>query len=231
MQIHASTGSCKSFLNKTAKSKEEEMKRNIAGIAIFILLIAFGCAETGSHVQTSQAKSIKTESVSKPQLYTAYNIWRVKSYLMRCINYKHGSDIIPAGTMVKKVEVVRKEEDYHPKRRYHIRFTTVEDNRDYKIDFTANWHPGKTAGDYKNFMITPKTFEELTEGMSENEIKAIKNATVVNGMSKRAVLASYGYPPEHKTSSLDSNIWVYWRNKMGTFNVCFDEDEKTTFCK
>ena len=139
------------------------MKSNITVIAIFILFIAFGCAETGSHVQTSQAKSTKTESVSEPQLYTAYNIWRVSSHLMRCINYKHGSDIIPAGTMVKNVKVIRKEKDYHPKRRYYISFTTVGDNRDYKIDFTSNWHPGKTAEDYKNLMTTPKNFEELTE--------------------------------------------------------------------
>jgi hypothetical protein len=207
------------------------MKTNMTVIAIFILVVAFGCAETGSQVQTKASKTSKTESVSEPQLYTAYNIWRVSSHLMRCINYKHGNDIIPAGTMVKNVEVVRKKEDYHPKRRYHIRFTTVEDNRDYKIDFTKNWHPGKTAEDYKNPMTSPKNFEELTEGMSENEIGAIKNATVVNGMSKRAVLVSYGYPPEHRTSSLNSNVWVYWKNKFGTINICFDKDEKTTFCK
>ena len=40
----------------------------------------------------------------------------------------------------------------------------------------------------------------------------------------------YVYPPEHITISLYSNVWVYWRNKFDTFTVCFDKDERTTFC-
>jgi len=68
------------------------MKTNITVIPVFILLLAFGCAETGSHVQTSQSQASKTEGVSEPQLYTAYNIWRVRDYavsLMRCINHAY----------------------------------------------------------------------------------------------------------------------------------------------
>jgi len=106
----------------------------------------------------------------------------------------------------------------------------VDDNRVYKIHFTSNWHPGKTAEDYKNLMITTKTFEKLTEGMNESDIDAIKRGRVVNGMSKKAVLVAYGYPPEHRTSSLESNTWIYWRNQFGTFRVCFDENDKTISC-
>lgn len=207
------------------------MKINITVIVIFILLLAFGCAETASNVQTSQSQVSKTEDVSQPQLYTAYNIWRVRAHLMRCINYKHGNEILPAGTMVKDVEVVKKQKNYHPKRRYYISFTTVDDNRVYKIDFTSNWHPGKTAEDYRNLMITTKTFEELTEGMTDQEIQAIKHGTVLNGMSKSAVLVAYGYPPEHRTGGIYSRTWIYWRNKFNTFRVCFDDNDRTVPCR
>ena len=91
------------------------MKINITVIVIFILLLAFGCAETESNIQTSQSQVGKTEDVYEPQLYTAYNIWRVRAYLMRCINYKYGNEILPAGTMVKDVKVVKRKKIIIPK--------------------------------------------------------------------------------------------------------------------
>ena len=203
------------------------MKKFFTLIAVISVIWAIGCAGTAKNTQKEQPASIPTKVTQEPQLYTAYNIWRIRFPNMKCINYKYKNDIIPAGTQVKKVEV-----KYDEKLSIEvINFTTVQDNRSYNIGFTKKWHPGKTVEDYKNLMLTPKNFEALTEGMDENEIKAIQNATVVNGMSKMAVLVSYGYPPEHRTSSLDSNIWVYWRNKLSSFTVCFDNDERTTFCK
>ena len=207
------------------------MKKDRRVITIFILLLAFGCAETGSNVQKSPPPASKTALVSETKLYTAYNIWRVRADLMRCINYKYGNDILPAGTMVKDVKVVKRDRDFHPKRRYYISFTTVDDKRVYKIDFTSNWHPGKTAEDYKNLMITAKPFEELTEGMTDQEIQAIKHGTIVDGMSKSAVLVAYGYPPEHHTGSINSSTWIYWSNTLHTFQICFGDDDRTVPCR
>ena len=203
------------------------MKTNFTILVVLSIILATGCAETAKNTQTEQSASSSTKVTQEPQLYTAYNIWRMRSHNMKCINYKHGNNILPAGTRVEKVKI--KWDDSLKKDM--ISFTTVHDNRNYNIYFTRNWHPGKTDEDYKNLMLTPKTFEELTEGMTENEIRAIQNGMVVNGMSKRAVLVSYGYPPEHRTRSLDSNVWLYWSNKFRNFPVCFDKDEKTTFCK
>jgi hypothetical protein len=80
-------------------------------------------------------------------------------------------------------------------------------------------------------MFTTKTFEELTAGMSDREINAIKSGTVVDGMSKEAVLVAYGRPPEHRTPNLERRVWYYWRNKLQSFMICFDEEDRTTFCK
>ena len=75
-------------------------------------------------------------------------------------------------------------------------------------------------------MFTTKNFEELTEGLSEIEIDAIKKGILVNGMSKRAVFTCYGPPPEHHTRSLDAKTWYYWKNRRDRFAVTFDEDQK-----
>jgi len=53
------------------------------------------------------------------------------------------------------------------------------------------------------------------------ERKAIKNGNVVRGMRKKAVLISLGTPPVHRTPSIESDTWTYWKNKWATFRVNF----------
>lgn len=195
------------------------MKLFFTPIAVFILLIALGCAETSKDIQKEEA----TETI---QQYTAYNIWRLKSWHMRCINYKYGNDFIPAGTEVSDIGITKDATGAE-----RISFMTTGDKRKYNIYFTKRWHPGQTIEDYINYMFTAKTFEELTAGMSDREISAIKSGTIVDGMSKEAVLVAYGRPPEHRTTSLQRGIWHYWRNRFKNFEICFDKEDRTTFCK
>ena len=196
------------------------MKTLILAVVILSLLLAAGCTQPGKSVK-------KDQFTPETKLYTAYNIWKLRKLLLRrCINYKHGYDIIPAGTEVRKAKIGSDIDG-----RETIKFFTAKDNREYNIYFVSNWHPGKTIEDYLGYMFTTKTFEELTTGMTETEIEAIKKGIVLNGMSKEAVLICYGYPPEHRTRSLESNIWVYWKNKFTSFDVCFDKENRTTYCR
>lgn len=197
------------------------MKTIVKIIAVLTLLLAASCAQTAKDVQHNQA-------VPESQLYTAHNIWKIdKLLLRRCINYKHGDNILSAGTPVRKVKTGEDSRSGQP----FISFVTVSDNDKYRIYFVSKWHPGKTEDDYKKFMFTTQTFDELTAGMTEAEIQSIRQGVVRNGMSKEAVLVSYGRPPEHRTPSLDSNVWIYWRNKLASFQICFDENDRTTLCK
>lgn len=54
------------------------------------------------------------------------------------------------------------------------------------------------------------------------ERKNIKNGTIAVGMSKDAVVMAYGYPPSHKTPTLDSNMWTYWRDRFRRVFVYFE---------
>ena len=58
-------------------------------------------------------------------------------------------------------------------------------------------------------------------GLSEVDRKGIHAGTVLAGMSKRGVTLAIGYPPEHATPSLDSDIWTYWTNRFGKMTVSF----------
>lgn len=199
----------------------------VASIAVLAVVFSMGCAQTTNVNRETPPAASQVEALPEKQLYLAYNIWRMRPHNMKCINYKYGHDILPAGTKVRNVDIIRDDRT----KRNMITFKTEEDRRVYNIYFTENWHPGKTIEDYKDLMVTKKSLEELTEGMSEREIKAIKDGIIVDGMSKKAVLVAYGYPPEHRTGSLFSNRWIYWRNKFVTFAICFDKNERTVPCQ
>jgi hypothetical protein len=59
------------------------------------------------------------------------------------------------------------------------------------------------------------------EKMSEVDRKGIRAGTVLPGMTKRGVTLAIGYPPEHATPSLDSDVWTYWKNRFGKLKVTF----------
>ena len=80
-------------------------------------------------------------------------------------------------------------------------------------------------------MIGEEKFEELTTNLNSEEIEAIKEGVLVEGMSKRAVLMSYGYPAEHRTPSLRSKEWIYWMNKRRSKRICFTIGDKTISCR
>ncbi len=158
-----------------------------------------------------------SEAGESSKLYTAHNIWKASK--MKCINFKQGTDIIPAGTEVKDV---RFREQYDRPRL--LAFTTVNDSRGYTISFNQRWHPKKSIEDYKDMMFTTKNFEAQTEGLSEMEIDAIKKGVLVKGMSKRAVFICYGRPPEHYTPKLAADTWYYWMNRRVRGEIKFDQD-------
>lgn len=154
------------------------------------------------------------------KLYTAYNIWYEKPEKLYAINYKKGI-MISAGTEVDDAKVVTKG------RGSTIVFTTVKDGKQFRVQFEAKFHPGLNAEDYFKKMFTSKAFDELTKGMGQKEIQAIKDGKLVVGMSKAAVIAAYGYPAEHVTKDLEETKWTYWLDRTRRKEVFFDDNNRT----
>jgi hypothetical protein len=73
------------------------MRIAITIVTLFALLAAAGLANS--------------EADKEATLYTAYNIWRASK--MKCINFKQGVDIIPAGTKVRDVKI-KKQDPFPP---------------------------------------------------------------------------------------------------------------------
>ena len=145
--------------------------------------------------------------------YTAYNVWYEKPTAVYCINYQRGT-MIPAGTEINNVEIAGK----------RLSFTIAKTGEKIVISFNSKYHGSEvTIQTFKDRLVTTKTFDQLTQGLKPFEIEAIRQGIAVKGMSKKAVLISFGYPPEHKTPSLDDNQWTYWRNRFVMFTVPFED--------
>jgi hypothetical protein len=58
--------------------------------------------------------------------------------------------------------------------------------------------------------------------------RAIENSKAERGMTREQVLTSLGYPPTHKTPSINDREWTYWYNHWVTFKVVFDDAGKVS---
>ena len=123
------------------------------------------------------------------------------------VNYQQ-SGLIPLCSKVK-IESVDKRK---------MTFRLLDSDREYEYVFHNSLadpipkHLDKVFG---------KKCDATLGGLSEVDRKGIRSGTVLAGMSKRGVTLAIGYPPEHATPSLDSDVWTYWKNRFGKMTVSF----------
>lgn len=55
---------------------------------------------------------------------------------------------------------------------------------------------------------------------------AIRDSRVERGMTREQVILAIGYPPTHRTPSIDASEWLYWYNHWVTYKVQFGADGK-----
>jgi hypothetical protein len=60
-----------------------------------------------------------------------------------------------------------------------------------------------------------------TAAMSPEDQAGIQQGQVFPGMTKQGVIMAAGYPPEHRTPSLQQDTWRYWGSRNRTFEVHF----------
>jgi len=143
------------------------------------------------------------------QKFTAYNLWYEHPEKVYSTGYEKGA-MIPVGSAVSQVKVSRKA----------VSFVDESGTR-FTVIFVAKHHPGLKSEQFAERLFTTKNLAELTKGMSAKEVEAIKKGEVHPGMSKAAVLAAVGYPPEIRTAKTDLDTWTYWRDRFRTYTVTF----------
>jgi len=66
---------------------------------------------------------------------------------------------------------------------------------------------------------TPVPIEKFDEKIAKN----LRNGILVLGMTKEQVVMTRGYPPGHKTPSLEIDTWTYWDNRFVTHALVFQD--------
>jgi hypothetical protein len=88
--------------------------------------------------------------------------------------------------------------------------------------------PNETFQQYADKILVEQDPKLKVSAYSQAAQQAIREGRVELGMTKEQVLLSLGYPPAHRTPSLDGWEWTYWYNQWVTYRVQFGENGKVS---
>jgi len=146
--------------------------------------------------------------------FTRVNIWYENPGRILSTNYHRGGRI-PAGTEVKILNYGNGKITFFDAGTGVM--TLWHARRHSRISLEALFERHFSE---ENVTAEGGTFNKLTEDEKRNVLAG----TVANGMSKEAVLMAYGYPPSHRTPSLDVDSWLYWVGTRTTKRVNFNSE-------
>ncbi len=180
-----------------------------------VLLTLAAALPLGSSCERFQGPKVESP-LNGQYRHTCCNI-RYEKPEITDVNYTQGA-LIPYGTRVQIIEVkknaVRFQPDGHP-------------------EMTLVYRHGRKVYPFEQYLDRVLLPENPRKGMTTGKkktstskfAKQIENGLVEPGMTKDEVLKTLGYPPAHRTASLDSPVWTYWRNRWETYVVYFDGDK------
>lgn len=109
--------------------------------------------------------------------------------------------------------------------RYHrgLIVKNLADGRKIFFEYSER-NMGMSVSQYIELIASPQKVK--LNRLSIIDQKGIKEGKAYSGMTKNGVRIALGYPAAHKTPSLESNTWIYWRNRFKSMAVQFDDNHK-----
>ena len=149
--------------------------------------------------------------------FTRVNIWYEDASNILSTNYHRGG-IISVGT---KVSISKKTKT-------KIYCKNISTGKTFIIK-NVKKHTNLTIDELFQRYFSSKNILETTvyKNLSKDIKKNIQSGIIESGMSKEAVLMAYGYPPSHRTLSIEENKWIYWSSKFVNFAVFFSDNVVT----
>ena len=169
-----------------------------------VLSIA-GC-EKQEFKQPESAVNIQPAKI----LYTQFSLFQEDNNF-RTTNYRRGT-LIPINTAVTLQD----------KNTDEAKLALVDSGQTLTIENVPKFTKDDMTTALGKIIKTSKV--DLNQ-FSQMEKRAILVGRVQIGMSKKAVLAAIGYPPQHQTPSLNGDTWTYWSSRTNRFAVIFKQDK------
>ncbi len=160
--------------------------------------------------------SLVSAAAPSQDYYAKVNIWYEDPAKILGTNYHKGA-IIPFGAKITITSQIKEK----------IYFTVADQPGITFILTNIPKHTMVGAAELSKLYFTtadPKAKGTEFDKFNAKEKKNIEDGTIEAGMSKEAVIASYGYPPKHRTPSLTSNFWTYWDSRYVRKQVTFQNN-------
>jgi hypothetical protein len=178
------------------------MKTFQSSISVLAALLLCACAS-----------QLTGEDEYRQTVFLKYNLrYDMNRKTASCVNHQNGA-LVPAGSKItilghdEKLITLQTEDGTTIRLQYRSNYTGMQPDK-WIQQVTALSDP---SGEWKNF--------------TELERKGIRTGKALIGMRKKAVIVALGYPPAHKTPSLELDRWTYWSNRFVTFGVRFAGDK------
>jgi hypothetical protein len=173
------------------------MKRLVPVLSLLVLVALSACGGSVKYAYTKQV------------VYTQTNLHVDERGQIWSTNYIDGS-VLPRCTQVMIDRVTRKQMSFTIQgagSRHAYLFHTRSLNEDIPT--------------HLNRYFAPACDTAKIEAMGEADKAGIRDGKVYAGMTKDGVVLAVGYPPAHRTPSLDADTWVYWKTRYATLEVIF----------
>ena len=182
-------------------------RRTFIRVAVSVAVFPIACFQAA----VAKDKSVASSTPKGQTLYTRFSLY-YEDLRHRTTNYRKGI-LVPVNTEVQFVKAKGDNIVVKLPSGQELTIENVEPFSGENLDgiFSRTFSPERT---------------DLTQ-FTEEERKEIMAGQVKPGMRKSAVIVALGYPPKHKTPTLDSSEWRYWQNRFATFLVQFDGDAVT----
>ena len=176
--------------------------------SLFCVAAAFFLAGCAHRLIVSEV----LQSPEQAPIYTRYNLWYTNPKKMDTLNMLKG-EILPFGTEVVVTSATDRE----------IRFTTVADDREFRIRFSRDYRM-MSPEDYLRELFSTKSESDLTVGIHPLTVEKLKAGIVEKGMTRQEVELAFGPPCAFRTPSPMLDTWCFWTEYLVGKRIVFTRD-------
>ncbi len=127
-------------------------------------------------------------------------------------DYATPGPMLTAGTRVEVVKVGSSA----------VAFRPAGSQATYTLSFSYGSKHQTPKQYFQNIMLTTNPMD-TTKDVPRRITDAIRDGQLVEGMTKEQALMARGYPPAHRTPSLEANEWIYYETPGFVHRVVFSD--------
>ena len=187
------------------------MRHSILALAVFIqaaFCVSVSLADDAESIGYLEAIAQEAPPVVGETYHLRHSIMYEKGTHV-ATNYWRGS-FLPINTKVTLTSLKSKV----------LKIRVVETGEEVEIKNVPDYTKKDIPTIARNLLTrTPVPIEKFGDKMA----RKIRSGEMAKGMTKEQVVMARGYPPAHKTPTLDADTWIYWPSRLVMQTIVFED--------